>query len=179
MKENEILDANFESVDSKIALESITRNNFIILHIATLSLYSFWWMYKAWNYYKEKEKLDIMPAARSFFALFFMISLFNKIRTDALDKGYTKNFSSVLLFFVFIIFNLLNNLPEPFMLISYLGFIAYLQPLAAYNFAIDQSPTHKLTVLEGFNKRQIGLLLVGGILWFLIVLGTFYTEEGF
>lgn len=177
MSTNDILDSNSDLRDDRIVLESITKTKFINLDILSLGLYQIWWMYKVWRYYKEKNNLNIMPAARALFSIFFMYALIEKIQKDAKNKGYEKKYSSGGLFFLFIIFHLLSRLPDPFWIISFLGFLLFLQPLSAFNWAVDKSNYYKLNIRDGFNGKQIVILIVGGLFWLLLVISLFLPEE--
>jgi hypothetical protein len=44
---------------------------FFFLCFFTLGLYSLWWQYRTWRFFKEKDNLDVYPVARSFFFNFF------------------------------------------------------------------------------------------------------------
>ena len=76
----------------------ISLNKFIFLSIISFGLYELWWIYKAWGFFKQREKLNIIPAVHAIFSIFFLISLFNKILHFAKEKGYGNNYSSILLF---------------------------------------------------------------------------------
>lgn len=151
--------------------EVIDVNKFIILCIVTMGLYAIWWMYKAWRFYQQKENLDIMPAARAIFCIFFLTSLFNKIQLHAKEKGYKESFSSVGLFLGFLVGNLLAYLPDPFWLVSILSFAFLIPPFQALNFAKQNSTDFVVTQQTSFNGGQIGLIVAGLIFWALALLG--------
>ena len=54
-----------------------------ILCFLTLTLYNYWWVYKVWLFFKEKEKSDINPALRTIFSTIFLIPLFYKVEKEA------------------------------------------------------------------------------------------------
>ncbi|MFX8512392.1 hypothetical protein ABTM04_21180, partial [Acinetobacter baumannii] len=60
-------------------LKVISLNKFIVLSIISFGLYQIWWVFKAWRFFLIKDKLNIMPAARAVFSIFFLYSLFNRI----------------------------------------------------------------------------------------------------
>ena len=59
---------------------SVTR--LILLSIASAGLYEAYWIYKNWNYIKEREGLGIHPFWRGFFGVFFCHSLLKRIKED-------------------------------------------------------------------------------------------------
>jgi hypothetical protein len=166
----QILDINIGEVNDKTEIEVIDSGKFAILFILTLGLYGAWWTYKAWRFFKQKEDLDIMPAARAIFSIFFTYSLFSEIKDYAKENGYTNNYHSGLLFIGILVLTLLSRLPEPYFLIYALGFVFFIQPNNAFNFAIENSEEYKAT-RSGFSLRQIILVVVGGAFWALIILG--------
>ena len=59
---------------------SVTR--LILLSIASAGLYEAYWIYKNWNYIKERKGLGIHPFWRGFFGVFFCHSLLKRIKED-------------------------------------------------------------------------------------------------
>ena len=102
--QDEILDSgNLEITNVVEEQKIISLNKFIFLSIISFGTYEIWWIYKAWRFYKQKENLDIMPAARAIFSFFFLNSLFNKILEFAKKKEYQNSYSSVSLFIGFFV----------------------------------------------------------------------------
>jgi hypothetical protein len=149
----------------------ISLNKFIFLSIASFGLYEIWWAYKSWRFFQQKDKLDIMPAARAIFSLFFLYSLFVNIFSFAKKKGYDQNYSSGSLFAGFIILNLLSKLPDPFWLIAVFSFVFLIPPFQALNFAKQNSKEFIVNEQESFSARQIILLSLGTVFWGLVIVG--------
>lgn len=178
MEINEILDDKF-SQETRIGVQSVTTSQFAILFFCSLGLYAPWWMYKAWKFFKQKDNLDIMPAGRAIFAIFFMPDLLDKIQRYAQTNGYNKSYSSVGLFVWFIVTNLMSRLPDPLWLSSFLGIFSFLQPLKAYNYAISHCDIFMLEKNNGFNARQIVLIVLGLLFWALIIIGLLVPIEDY
>ena len=176
MEINEVLDDQL-SQETRISVQSVTNNQFALLFFCSLGLYAPWWMYKAWKFFQKKDRLDIMPAARAIFAIFFMYDLLDKIQRYAQSNGYKESYSSGGLFGWFILTNIMNRLPDPFWLTSMLGVFSFLQPLKAYNYAISHSDIFKLEENRGFNTRQIVLIVLGLLFWVLIIIGLIITVD--
>lgn len=176
--QDSILDANLAGLTSDVEEQKIISvNKFTILCIASFGLYPLWWIYKAWRFYQQKEKLDIMPAVRAIFSIFFLNSLFNRILSFAKEKGYEENYSSIALFIGFLIGNLTARLPDPLWLISILSFVFLIPPFKALNYAKQHSNEFLVTQQTSFSVRQIGLIIVGVIFWGLVLLGLTMEEQ--
>ena len=176
--QDEILDNNVTQPINNIEEQKIINlNKFIILCITSFGLYPIWWIYKAWRFYQKKENLDIVPAARAIFSIFFLTSLFNKILSFAKEKGYGENFSSIGLFIGFFIGNFLAKLPDPFWMISILSFVFLIPPFKALNYAKQNSNEFVVTEQTSFSGRQIGLIVVGIIFLGLVLLGLTIGDE--
>ncbi|BDS13119.1 hypothetical protein [Aureispira anguillae] len=171
--ENHILDENFKNSINQKEVDIININKFTILYLLSFGLYGFWWTYKVWRFFKEKDELDIIPGARAFFSILFLHALFENIQKYAKSNHYTETYSSTILFIAFVAINMLSRLPDPFWLVSLLGFIPFMPPLKAYNYSVQNSDDYRAIEKEGFNSRQLIVLLLGLILWMLILVGIF------
>jgi hypothetical protein len=172
MEENsENFNNNSEANDNIETQNIISLNKFIFLSVASFGLYEIWWIYKAWKFYQQKEQVDIMPAARAIFSIFYLNSLFEKILEFAKEKDYEKKYSSISLFLGFIAGNLLTRLPDPFWLVSIFIFVFLIPPFQALNFAKQNSKDFIVIEQTSFSSRQIALIVVGVVFWILVILG--------
>jgi hypothetical protein len=166
--ENQIIDK--DDIGNGETEYIIGVDRFVFLYIVTFGMYGAWWTYKSWTYYKIKDNLDIMPAARAIFSIFFLNELFHKIQNQAKESGYEESFLPELLFIGFIVFNLTGRLPEPYWMISLLGIICLIQPFKALNYAKQHSKAH-VVEQESFNQRQMILVVVCLFIWALVIIG--------
>uniref|UniRef100_UPI00124CE337 hypothetical protein n=1 Tax=Acinetobacter sp. TUM15105 TaxID=2609139 RepID=UPI00124CE337 len=146
----------------------ISLNKFIDLSIISFGLYQIWWVFKAWRFFLIKDKLNIMPAARAVFSIFFLYSLFNRIKTYSKEQEYPHDFSSGWMYLAYLITNLLVYLPEPYWLISLCDIIFLIPAFKALNYAQKQIET--TIEQEKFNTSQITLITIGSIMWLLILI---------
>ncbi len=152
----------------------ISVEMFGVLCIATLGLYQIWWSYKAWWFFKEKDRLNVHPPARALFSLIFMPSLFNKILRYAKDSGYEHSYSSAALFIGYIFVTALSWLPDPWWLIAVLGFVLYIPPFNALNYAKQHAIHIVATEQASFSKRQIVLMVIGALFWGMLILSVMF-----
>lgn len=150
-------------------LKVISVNKFIFLSFISFGLYQIWWIFKAWRFFLIKDKLNIMPAARAVFSIFFLYSLFNHIKNYAKEQGYTNDFSSGWMYLAYLITTLLVYLPDPYWLISLCDIIFLIPAFKALNYAQKQIVT--TIEQEKFNTSQIILIIIGSIMWLLIFIG--------
>lgn len=170
--ENQILDeaAFGKHRDDVDPQEIISVSKFVFLCFITLGIYEVWWMYKSWRFFKQKDKLDIMPAGRAIFAIFFANSLFERSLNLAKEKGYSESYNSVGLYSGFIISNLIANIAQPLWVLSLFSFVFLVPPFKALNYARLNS--HDIISEEqlSFNSRQLLLIICGLALWGLVIL---------
>lgn len=171
---DEKLDYNLDHIEEQ---SIITLEMFIFLCFITLGIYNIWWIYKQWRFFNQKERSDILPAARAILSVFFLNYLFIRIYKYAGSKGYQATRDPFPLYIGFLIFNLLARLPDPYWIISLLAFIFLIPPFKALNYAKEN--TEGLIVIEQstFSGRQIALIIVSATLWILILLGFLMGNE--
>ncbi|MFK7808077.1 MAG: hypothetical protein AB8F74_09785 [Saprospiraceae bacterium] len=177
MENDDILDVDFTSDSDRIEIELIESNKFILLYFLSMGLYGPWWMYKAWNFFKTKDNLDIVPAGRALFALFFLYQLMEKIKNYATANGYGKSYSSGLLFLGFVILSIAARLPDPYWLCSLAAFVFLLPAHGALNYGISNSEVYAGVFQSGFNSRQLVIVVLGVIFWGLVLLGFLIPVE--
>ena len=164
---------NLESVSDVEEQFIISVDKFILLSFITFGLYEIWWIYKAWRFFNQKEKLNISPAIRAILNLFFFYSLLNKVLEYAKENDYGDKYSSILLFLGYATVSFAGLLPEPFWICSSLAVIFLIPPFKALNYAKQNSSGFIVTKQTSFNVRQIVLVVIGALIWGCIVLALF------
>lgn len=154
----------------------ISLNRFIFLSIISFGLYPIWWMFEAWRFFMQKDQLNIMPAARAIFAIFFIYLLFNHIQNYAEAQGYQKKFSSVLMCIGYIGGSLLAQLPDPYWLISVAAFAFLIPAFQALNYAKQNTQGLKIKHMQNFSMPQWILIIICAIFWLLILAALFILE---
>ena len=177
MHNDEIIDEEYLMDPDQIQVVLITPVNFVLLYLLTFGIYGYWWMYKHWRFFQQKELSGITPAARAIFAVFFLHTLFEKILLFAKTQGYKRVYSSSGLYVVFILAYLASRLPDPYWIISFLGFTCFIQPIEAMNYAVNSSDDYQIILSPRLNQRQLGLAIVGGLFWLLIMAGFLLPED--
>lgn len=155
-------------------LTIISLKKFIFLSVISLGLYELWWIFKAWRFFAIKDHLNIMPAARAIFSIFFLYSLFKKIREYAKAQGDVQEFSAGWMYIGYILFALVfANLPDPYWLISSVSFMFLIPAFVALNHAKKQDDQLNAVIQEKFSIAQIFVIIIGSIFWILLLIGFF------
>lgn len=175
-EENLSFDSNLDSVSVKEKKEIPTLIQFLILSILSMGLYSIWWMYKSWRFFKEKDNLDIYPAARAIFNVFFLYSLMVRTQNYASKNNYTVSYSASPLIISYILLNILSRLPDPYWMISFLSILTLIPSFMALNFAQTNDDTYHIVEQKGLNDRQKVIVLVGILFWVLLLLGLVFVD---
>lgn len=146
----------------------------VVMSVCTFGIYELYWFYKNWVLIKGRDRSDIMPFWRAFFAYFFCYSFFKKVKTSAEAVSLEGSLSPEKQTVCWIIINVLASLPEPFFLISYFAVI-FLLPVQTVVNNINEviSPGHdKNSEFTGWNIFGV---VVGGPLFILTIRGAFLT----
>lgn len=168
--ENQLLDYPIE--EQKL----VTITQYMLLSIATFGLYTVWWMYKEWRFFRDKEYLDVYPAVRALFSVFFIYSLAKRILDYAKSLGYTKTYDPLLILFVVIFSNIASIFPDPYGFISIVFFFVLIPVINASNFAKLQDSSFNSEYQSSFSGKQIVLLIAGGIFWLLVIVGLLFGD---
>ncbi len=123
----------------------VSRRKLIILFIATMSFYSFYWFYKNWEQYRkhgsasEDARDAIWPIPRAIFSIFFIHSLFRKVKALGPDQpkvaAWRDNLGAWWYVIVSITLGITNRLEKNGIglpLTSFLGYVCIVLLLLSY-----------------------------------------------
>lgn len=79
----QITDSEVSTVNNTQPFYVVSKQKFIILHIATFGMYAFYWFWKQWTVWKKYSKEELWAIPRAIFAIFFTHSLFSIINQKA------------------------------------------------------------------------------------------------
>ena len=154
---------------------SITFLKFLLLTIATVGLYEIWWFYEHWRQVRNTTGARITPVARAIFSPIYCYALFNRVKNDLEDHGLYSKFSPGLLTVIYIGLLAAQQLPDPYWMVSLLSLLPLLAVQAGVNrLHYEVDPAYDRNGRFGLGGGAV--LVVGGILWSLIFLGTFVPE---
>jgi hypothetical protein len=141
---------------------------FALFSIASMGFYEFYWNYKGWKFFKEKDNLNVSPFWRTFLMPFFMSSLFDRFSDMLKKEGYHVNYPTSFLILFWMWINTTTIWKEPVWLLAHLSFLSFIPVLNSLNvYWHEKSPELSEKPL---TAKEI-IFLVAGILVFLIALG--------
>lgn len=176
LKEGNPIEQQMEDTEAFPLYFPVSPLKLVVMSICTIGIYDLYWFYKNWALVKEREKLDIMPFWRAFFAYFFCYSLFKKIQ-DSTDKvSLGKSISPGPMAAGWIIVTLLWKLPDPYWLITYFS-VFFLVPVQYVVNELNDvvAPTHNRNIK--FTGWNIVGVVFGGLIVILGVVGIFLSPE--
>jgi hypothetical protein len=146
--------------------------HFILLCIATMGVYTFWWQYKSWKYFKEKEGSGIIPFLWGLLFFIFGIPLLNKIEAYCRLYNHKVMYNSILIWLACMGINLAGYVvrithPLRGLLIGLFIFVPLILPVMEFNFYFTGNRNGYKN--DKLNTRQIMLLVVGAFLWTALI----------
>jgi len=150
----------------------ISPMKFMVMHTFSFGLYSTWWAYKVWRFFIQREHSNSNAALRVVLGIFYFIPLCYRILRLAKSKGYQCNYFPVLLFLFFLLTTVFGAMPPPMFFIWLFSGLFLLQPVMAFNFILSQSPEVSVAADGKLTITEIFIVVLGGLTWFLIILGT-------
>jgi hypothetical protein len=150
----------------------ISPFHFVLLCIATMGLYTFWWQYKSWKYFKEKENSSIIPPVWGLLFFIFGIPLFNKIEAYCKMYDHKVMYNSVLVWLACMVINiggylLRDSHPIIGLVLGAFLFTPMILPVMEFNFYFTANRNGYKG--DKLNNRQIVLLVIGGFLWATVI----------
>lgn len=149
----------------------VSKTKLLVLSICSLGMYQYYWFYRNWKIIRERTGEDLSPFWRAFFAIFFIHSLFKRVKSHS-AVPLTSGLAAGELATVWVVLTLLYRLPDPYWLVAFLAIWALLPVQAEIN-AINasESPGHDPnTRFSGWNWLMVAL---GGPFFLMAVYGTF------
>lgn len=160
----------------------VSERKFLVLFLSTVGMYSAYWFYRNWKTYKTANDLAIWPIPRGIFSIFFVHSLFERIREKATSKQLDlfSNASNVATLYVVltIVSSIMDRLSSRDYFEPYAGFVSVaLVPVICLMLLKVQRVINKC---EGdgdgaLNANLTGLnylwVFLGILVWCLVVLG--------
>lgn len=173
---NQEINSSNVSIDTHSKV--IPLKKFALYNICSLGIYQLYWIYKSWKNIKEYRKIDISPILRTIFSVFFVASLAKDTLSMAKDKGYTKNYSYVIVYMLFILLNFAGKKLPDFLgfIVAISSFVVFIPVVQASNY-FWQKEEPLLKVNDKFSISSILLLIIGGLIVFFSLIGSLLPDD--
>ena len=152
----------------------------VLLSIVSMGIYEIYWIYRNWQFLKERHKMNIRPIARGIFGIFYCHSLLRRIRDDPEGRAiqaatYSAGWLATGWVILIIISRILVQMP--YVWINILAVIVpsflFLVPVQNYinTMTIKRNPTQ---AMYGWSFGHIVCLVIGIIFWGVTLLPLVY-----
>jgi hypothetical protein len=146
----------------------------VVMLFGTMWLYQLYWMYKQWDAIRDRTGEDMMPVARSIFAIFFFHKLAGEV--NDVERGRGRDLLPAgALAGLFVVLSLTWRLPDPGWLISFLTIL----PMAILQKRMNDVNS-QMAPLADRNRRIRAwnwlAVFLGIPFIILVLLGTFFPD---
>ena len=140
----------------------VSIRKLIVMLICTLSFYQIYWFYKNWQLIKIREKINISPAPRAIFAIFFCHQCFARIKNFDAPAAANSKLAARGLASGWLVLTLLSNISFPYSLLGFFAFIFFIPVQICVNrINTAVSPEHDPNSrFSGWNGAIITLFII-------------------
>jgi hypothetical protein len=155
---------------------AVSVTKFVVMSVFTFGIYQLYWFYWNWKRIRDREKSDISPFWRTFFAYFFCYQCFVRVNSFAATQGISASIPAGPLAAGWIVFGLAGGLPSPYLLISLFAFIFIVPVVTLANeinkaFKPDHDPNARFTI---WNVLTIAVAVA---LMMIVIMGIFLIRN--
>ncbi|HEX6747783.1 MAG TPA: DUF4234 domain-containing protein [Longimicrobium sp.] len=154
-------------------LHPLAIHKLVLLSIFTLGLYELYWFYRNWKRVRARTGEDISPFWRAFFAPLWAYSMFEEVDRQALAQQMEVGWSSIALGAAYFLLSAAWRLPDPWSLITFVGFLPLLPVQASIN---AMAARRGVRADDSFDGRHYAAFAVGSLLLLLAVAGTLLPQ---
>jgi hypothetical protein len=156
---------------------------FILLSVLTFTLYFVYWFYMNWKLIKVEDNNDTWPVPRSFFYIFFTHSLFRDVENSLRENERQWDWQPGLLATLFVIVTVVGNISDRLIPFETYPLLSSLAPLASTLVTTllllpAQRAINAACGEDGSSNARLTLanwlwMILGGVIWLLILVGTY------
>jgi len=152
---------------------------FCLLSFFTFGLYTMYWLYRNWCFFRDAYEWDIYPFWRAVFNVFFVHTLLEHINDLAVEKGHpgisSNGYATGYVIFE-ILQRVLNRTMPDYVVLIYLlllPFVWLVPTVKQLNYIYEQANPD--TYHPPFTPHELVALMLGGLVIALAVLGLLTT----
>ncbi|KQW93989.1 hypothetical protein ASC94_15715 [Massilia sp. Root418] len=164
----------------------VSPRKFLILFIATLSIYQVYWLYKNWALYRQASGESLWPVPRAIFSVFFLHSLFRHVKAHKQEDApgeWNNNASAWAMVGLIVVSNTLSRLSSRAVGSPYTDWLSLLTliPLALCFLPVQNQINARCGDPAGSSNDKLtganlAWCVVGAIIWILALIGLFATD---
>jgi len=156
---------------------------FVLLSALTFTLYFIYWFYRNWRQIKVDDNDDLWAPARGLFYIFFTHSLFSDVQDNLKNQGRSYEWRPGLLAGLFVLATLVVNFFDRIVPFEAYPELSASMPFVATAlttmllFPAQKAINHACNDVGGSTNSRFTALnwvwvVVGGLFWLLVVIGT-------
>jgi hypothetical protein len=153
----------------------VSRSKLIVMSLCTFGIYETYWFYKNWQCIKDREVKRIRPFWRAIFSVLFCHSLFKSIQNSGTSRGLVLDISPGWLAIGYLGLSVAWRLPDPLLLVSMFTFLPLLPAQDLINRLNEKMGFNRIRN-DHFSGKNIAVIILGGILFFCAIIGTFMPQ---
>jgi hypothetical protein len=147
----------------------------VVMSVVTLGLYEVYWFYQHWKRVRDQQDEDVSPLPRAIFAVLFSYPLFRRVADEAAERMVAPVPSAGACAFAFIALSFCWRLPDPLWLITLAAVLPLIAIQKAANAIVLAEAPHADPNTRMSGANWVGVA-IGGLLLFLVILGTLLPE---
>ncbi len=150
---------------------AVSLSKLVVMSLCTFGLYELYWAYKHWDAQRRREQEHLSPFWRAFFAPLWGFSLFPRIQRLTAMYGVPATWSGSGLALGYFLLHIAWRLPDPYWLVSLLGFLPLLVAQRSVN-ELNAAVAPDAPRNDSYSGLNVLAIVVGGLLLFLAIWGT-------
>ena len=154
---------------------AVSTTKFLVMSLATMNLYSVYWFYKHWQAIQRRTGKSLSPFWRAFFSVLWAYSCFKEFEDEAQRQGIRRPLSPWGLALGWFVINMLSRLPDPFWMVSLLGFL-FLLPAQSLANELNEKAAPRADRNSRFTGANVAWLAFGFVWWALVIAGQFLPD---
>lgn len=155
---------------------AVSLSKFAVMSLCTFGLYELYWAYKHWDAVRRRDQERLSPFWRAFFAPLWAFSLFPRLGRLTAMYGVPATWSGSGLALAYFLIHLTWRLPDPYWLVSLLGFLPVLVVQRSVN-GLNAAVAPDAPRNDSYSGLNVVAIVLGGLLLLLAILGTFMLPE--
>ena len=150
---------------------AVSLSKLVVMSLCTFGLYELYWAYKHWDAQRRREREELSPFWRAFFAPLWAFSLFPRLQRITAMYGVPATWSGSGLALAYFLLHLVWRLPDPYWLLSLLGVLPLLVVQRSVN-TLNETVAPEAPRNNTYSGANVVAIMIGGVLLLAAIVGT-------